>query len=266
MLPDALIAAIPLTNSVSPTQRGLRARRLEHRPHSMKTVETMLCPPATSSGISSASGAPAVPLRKSEMMMRIADREIRLERLFLACSTIARSSMRGHRRLRRFLPMLSAHIAISTAETASQRYTLAMAGVPTWFWTQLEHHSRVTVSTESMAVTANDVQADYGDQRRLGRLRAGQSLERGRRAWCCRGQPERLAPDDPCAGGRLEVLYSPRSTGTTPPSRPGIAGRRMHWPRGRVLGGWLDRHALDRGPGGLRRLVADGLQGWSFDR
>ena len=105
-----------------------------------------------------------------------------------------------------------------------------------------------------------------GDRRRLGGLRAGEPPERGRRARrAAGGGADRLASDDPRAGGRaeaalqsarqLELRHRPRARRRRPPDP--LAARA----RARRLE--LDqRHAVDpRQPRRLRRLVADGLQG-----
>src|SRR5271156_2929874 len=76
--PLALIAAMPATNSISPTGRistGPLARYIER--HSSKTVATMLWPVLRSASSSGSKIGPAAAV--PQMMMRIDDRQLRFE-------------------------------------------------------------------------------------------------------------------------------------------------------------------------------------------
>ena len=123
-----------------------------------------------------------------------------------------------------------------------------------------------------MASAASDIDADYVV---VGAGSAGCVVacpaERGRRPRRpARGRPERLASDDPHPGRRAASCSTIRwSTGTTRTEpEQGTGDRRMHWPRGRVLGGSSSINGMlyVRGnPADFDGWAQMGCRGWSYD-
>ena len=92
---------------------------------------------------------------------------------------------------------------------------------------------------------------------------ASRLSETGARVILLEAGPRDWHPMIHIPAGVLKLLNIPWSTGTTAPSaESGTAGRAIHWPRGKMLGGSSSINGMlyVRGnPGRFRRLGADGL-------
>jgi choline dehydrogenase len=122
-----------------------------------------------------------------------------------------------------------------------------------------------------MASTANDMEADYAviGAGSAGCVLANRLSEDGSRVVLLEAGPKDWYPMIHVPAGVLKLLYNPRVNWnyTTDPE-PGIAGRQMHWPRGRVLGGTSSINGMlwIRGnPADYNSWSQMGCKGWSFD-
>ena len=122
-----------------------------------------------------------------------------------------------------------------------------------------------------MASTANDMQADYVviGAGSAGCVLANRLSEDGSRVVLLEAGPKDWHPMIHVPAGVLKLLYNPLVNWnyTTDPE-PGIAGRQMHWPRGRVLGGTSSINGMlwIRGnPADYDGWSQMGCKGWSFD-
>jgi choline dehydrogenase len=120
-----------------------------------------------------------------------------------------------------------------------------------------------------MARTANDILADYVvvGAGSAGCVLADRLSEDGARVLLLEAGPKDWHPMIHVPAGVLKLLHNPRVNWnyTTDPE-PGLAGRRMHWPRGRVLGGTSSINGMlwIRGnPADYDGWSQMGCQGWS---
>jgi len=122
-----------------------------------------------------------------------------------------------------------------------------------------------------MAGTASDVQADYViiGAGSAGCVLANRLSADGARVMLLEAGPTDWHPMIHVPAGVLKLLHNPRvnwNYATDP--QPGVAGRQIHWPRGRVLGGsssingmlWIRGNPADYD--GWSQM---GCKGWSFD-
>ena len=164
---------------------------------------------------------------------------------------------------------------ISTAQTAGppRAGRIATQRQPLVVGAHLEHDRsrRVQRGRRSRAVAGNEMQADYVvvGAGSAGCVLANRLSEDGSRVVLLEAGPKDWHPMIHVPAGVLKLLYNPRVNWnyTTDPE-PGIAGRQMHWPRGRVLGGsssingmlWIRGNPADYD--GWSQM---GCKGWSFD-
>jgi choline dehydrogenase len=122
-----------------------------------------------------------------------------------------------------------------------------------------------------MAATASDIEADYVviGAGSAGCVLASRLSEDGSRVVLLEAGPRDWHPMIHVPAGVLKLLYNPLvnwNYATDP--EPGVAGRQIHWPRGRVLGGsssingmlWIRGNPADYD--GWSQM---GSKGWSFD-
>ena len=122
-----------------------------------------------------------------------------------------------------------------------------------------------------MAGTESDIEADYVviGAGSAGCVLASRLSEDGARVVLLEAGPTDWHPMIHVPAGVLKLLYNPRvnwNYATDP--EPGVAGRQIHWPRGRVLGGsssingmlWIRGNPADYD--GWSQM---GCKGWSFD-
>jgi choline dehydrogenase len=122
-----------------------------------------------------------------------------------------------------------------------------------------------------MPETASDIEADYVviGAGSAGCVLANRLSEDGARVVLLEAGPKDWHPMIHVPAGVLKLLYNPLVNWnyTTDPE-PGIGGRQIHWPRGRVLGGsssingmlWIRGNPADYD--GWSQM---GCKGWSFD-
>jgi choline dehydrogenase len=120
-----------------------------------------------------------------------------------------------------------------------------------------------------MARTANDILADYVvvGAGSAGCVLADRLSEDGARVLLLEAGPKDWHPMIHVPAGVLKLLHNPRVNWnyTTDPE-PGLAGRRLHWPRGRVLGGTSSINGMlwIRGnPADYDGWAQMGCHGWS---
>ncbi len=122
-----------------------------------------------------------------------------------------------------------------------------------------------------MATTASDLEADYVviGAGSAGCVLASRLSEDGARVVLLEAGPRDWHPMIHVPAGVLKLLYNPRvnwNYATDP--EPGAAGRQIHWPRGRVLGGSSSINGMlwIRGnPADYDGWAQMGCKGWSFD-
>jgi choline dehydrogenase len=122
-----------------------------------------------------------------------------------------------------------------------------------------------------MAAVASDIQAHYVvvGAGSAGCVLANRLSVDGAQVVLIEAGPKDWHPMIHVPAGVLKLLYNPLVNWnyTTDPD-PGIAGRQMHWPRGRVLGGTSSINGMlwIRGnPADYDGWSQMGCQGWSFD-